>query len=157
MCHVEADGLTPCLQRNHNFYVSIRLPAACKRNGGRHAIRRCSGHDGHAVRRTLYTALGILACYAQCKLIGAFFHDEDVVIIEVVACVRTSDILAALAAALDLDARLVAHGRVAALAVKVLCFDLCHAVRCDDCLCFGLNIKVVEIPALMRHIKSDRL
>ena len=128
------------------------------RDAGCHAVRGCGRHNRDAVRGTLYAAVGVVARHAQRKLVGARFHDENVVIVEVVARVRAADVLGAVfAAGFCPDSGLVAHGRVAALPVEVLGLDLRHALRRHNRLGLHLDVKVVDIPAFMRCIEPDGL
>ena len=156
--HVEADRLAARLQRHKDLHIRIGLPSARMRDAGRHAVRGCGRHNRDAVRGTLYAAVGVVARHAQRKLVGARFHDENVVIVEVVARVRAADVLGAVfAAGFCPDSGLVAHGRVAALPVEVLGLDLRHALRRHNRLGLHLDVKVVDIPAFMRCIEPDGL
>ena len=156
--HVEADRLTARLQRHKDFHVRIVLPAARVRDASRHAVRRCGRYNGNAVRGALHAAVGVVARHAQRKLVGARFHDKDVVIVEVVARVRAADVLGAVfAAGFCSDSGLIAHSGVTALPVEILGLDLRHALRRHNRLGLCLNIKIVDVPAFMRCIEPDRL
>ena len=158
MRHVEADRLAARLQRHKDLHIRIGLPAARMRDAGCHAVRGCGRHNRDAVRGTLHAAVGVVARHAQRKLVGTRFHDENVVIVEVVARVRAADVLGAVfAAGFCLDSGLVAHVRIAALPVKVLGLDLRHALRRHNRLGLHLDVKVVDIPAFMRCIEPDGL